>query len=167
MEIINKIDFQIKNKNFVSVLSENKKIQFTLNNVLIPFGIEIYNSKEIVNIEIQPTNNESYNYISIIESIENKIKNSSIDILKNKNLIPSIKDSKYGKILRTHFIQNSEIYIKTTTKLGVENKINLMKTNLKLSISNVNISLKGIWVKNESYGLYWSLSECHITKIHL
>lgn len=161
MEIIDKIQFQVKNKAFVNVLSENKKIKFSLNNILIPFGVEIYNSKEIVNIEIQPKNNESYNYISIIESIENKIINSKLDILKNKNLITSIKDSKYGKILRTHLINDPEIFIKSKT----DTKINLMKTNLKNSESNVNISLKGIWIKDESYGLYWSLSCCEIIKL--
>jgi hypothetical protein len=161
MEIIDKIQFNIKNKAFVNVLSDNKKIKFTLNNIVIPFGVEIYNCKEIINIEIQPKNNESYNYISIIESIENKIKNSKLDILKNKNLIPSIKDSKYGKILRTHLIKDPEIYIKSKT----DTKINLMKTNLKNSESNVIISLKGIWIKDDTYGLYWSLSECEIIKL--
>ena len=161
MEIIDKIQFQIKNKAFINVLSENKKIKFSLNNIVIPFGVEIYNSKEIVNIEIQPKNNDSYNYISIIESIENKIKNSKLDIIKNKNLILSIKDSKYGKILRTHLIKDPEIYIKSKT----DTKINLMKTNLKNSESNVNISLKGIWIKDDSYGLYWSLSCCEIIKL--
>ena len=161
MELINKIEFQIKTKTFINVLYENKKIKFNLNNIVIPFGVEIYNSKEIVNIEIQPNNNESYNYISIIESIENKIKNSSLDMIKNKNLITSIKDSKYGKILRTHLIKDPEIYIKSKT----DTKINLMKTNLKNSVSNVNISLKGIWIKDDSYGLYWSLSECEIIKL--
>jgi hypothetical protein len=38
--------------------------------------------------------------------IENKIKNSKLNILKNKNLIPSIKDSKYGKILRTYLVSD-------------------------------------------------------------
>ena len=161
MELINKIEFQIKTKTFINVLSENKKIKFNLNNIVIPFGVEIYNQKEIVNIEIQPKNNESYNYISIIESIENKIKNSSLVMIKNKNLITSIKDSKYGKILRTHLIKDPEIYIKSKS----DTKINLMKTNLKNSESNVNISLKGIWIKDESYGLYWSLSECEIIKL--
>lgn len=161
MELINKIEFQIKTKTFINVLSENKKIKFTLNNIVIPFGVEIYNQKEIVNLEIQPKNNETYNYISIIESIENKIKNSSLDMIKNKNLITSIKDSKYGKILRTHLIKDPEIYIKSKS----DTKINLMKTNLKNSESNVNISLKGIWIKDESYGLYWYLSECEIIKL--
>jgi len=161
MELINKIEFQIKTKTFINVLSDNKKIKFTLNNIVIPFGVEIYNQKEIVNLEIQPINNESYNYISIIESIENKVKNSKLDMIKNKNLIQSIKDSKYGKILRTHLIANPEIFIRSKN----DTKINLMKSNLKNSKSNVTISLKGIWIKDESYGLLWSLSECEIIKL--
>jgi len=161
MELINKIEFQIKTKTFINVLSDNKKIKFTLNNIVIPFGVEIYNQKEIVNLEIQPKNNESYNYISIIESIENKVKNSKLDMIKNKNLIQSIKDSKYGKILRTHLAVDPDIFIKTKN----DAKINLMKTNLKNSESNVTISLKGIWIKDESYGLLWSLSDCEIIKL--
>jgi len=162
MELIDRLQFQIKNNTFINVLSDNKKIKFILNNIVIPFGVEIYNQKEIVNIEIQPKNNELYNYISIFESIENKVKNSNIDLLKNKNLIPSIKDSKYGKIIRTHLILDPSIYIKSKT----DSKINLMKSNLKNSVSNVNISLKGLWLKNESYGLYWSLSDCEIKCIN-
>ena len=41
----------------------------------------------------------------------------------------------------------------------------LAKTNIKNTISNVKLSLKGIWLKDDSYGLYWSLSECEIIKI--
>lgn len=160
MELINKIEFQIKTKTFINVLSENKKIKFILNNIVIPFGVEIYNQKEIVNIEIQPKNNESYNYISIIESLENKVRNSKIDMIKNKNLITSIKDSKFGKILRTHLIPDPDIYIKSKSN----SKINLLKTNLKNCESNITILLKGIWIKDESYGLLWSLSECEIIK---
>lgn len=161
MELIDKIQFQIKTKTFINVLSDNKKIKFNLNNIVIPFGVEIYNQKEIVNIEIQPKNNESYNYISIIESIENKVKNSKLDMIKNKNLITSIKDSKYGKILRSHLIPDPEIYIKSKSNA----KINLMKTNLKNYESNVIVSLKGIWIKDDSYGLLWSLSDCEIIKL--
>jgi len=162
MEIIDKIQYQIKNKTFINILSSNKKLTFSLNNIIIPFGVEIYNTKEIVNLEIQPKNNESYNYISIIESIENKIKNSHLDMIKTKNLIPSIKESKYGKILRTHLITKPDIYIKSK----LDTKINLMKSNLKNSETNVIITLKGIWLNNDSYGLYWSLSECEIKKMN-
>jgi hypothetical protein len=156
------IDYQIKNKNFINVLSESNKIKFNLNNIVIPFGVEIYNSKEIVNIEIQPKNNEQYNYISEIEALENKIKENTLQVLKDKNFIPTFKDSKYGKILRTHLTKDPEIYIKTKN----DSKLNLLKSNLKNSVSNVKISLKGIWIKDESYGLYWSLSCCELVKIH-
>lgn len=155
------LDYQIKNKNFINVLFETKKIKFELNGVVIPFGVEIYNSKEIVNVEIQPKDNVQYNYISEIESLENKIKESKLQVLKDKNFIPTFKESKYGKILRTHLISDPEIYIKTKN----DSKMTLAKTNIKNTISNVKLSLKGIWLKDDSYGLYWSLSECEIIKI--
>jgi hypothetical protein len=143
------------------VLFETKKIKFELNGVVIPFGVEIYNSKEIVNVEIQPKDNVQYNYISEIESLENNIKESKLQTLKDKNFISTFKESKYGKILRTHLIRDPEIYIKTKN----DSKMTLAKSNIKNTTSNVKISLKGIWIKDNSYGLYWSLSECEIIKI--
>ena len=35
----------------------------------------------------------------------------------------------------------------------------------QIQMINVNISLKGIWIKDDSYDLYWSLSECEIIKL--
>ena len=54
-----------------------------------------------------------------------------------------------------------EIYIKTKN----DSKMTLAKSNIKNTTSNVKLTLKGIWIKDNSYGLYWSLSECEILKL--
>ena len=66
-----------KNKKFINILEDTHQIRLTLNNVLLPFGTEKYNDKNIINIELEKDNNIHNNYISMLDSIENKVKNFS------------------------------------------------------------------------------------------
>ena len=158
----------LKNKKFINVLDGSQIVKLTLNNVLLPFGVEKYNDKNIINLELENNNNTHNNYISVIDAIENKVKNKDINIdinchqnLINKTFLPTFKKSKLGYLLRTHLLSNTEIYIlkKNNDKMLIDS------SNLSNATCDLTISLKGIWIKDDSYGLYWSLSECEIVKI--
>ena len=113
----------IKNKKFINCLVDNITIKLKLNNVYLPFGKEIYNNKEIVNIELINENNEHNNYLSFLLKLEEKIKNKNItadinvlQLMVNKVFIPTLKESKLGYILRTHLSNSTEIYIEKKDK---------------------------------------------------
>jgi hypothetical protein len=168
-----KIKCILKNKKFISIsmLQEEscKIINLKLNDIFIPFGPELYNDKYIINLEFEKNNNLHNNYLSFIQSLENKIINkqfySDINIdgyLINKTFYSSIKESKLGNILRSHLMGNTEIFI--LKKDG--GKYNLDKENLKGVTANIEIGLKGIWINDNNYGFYWNINVIQITKFN-
>ena len=164
-----KIKCILKSKKFILVeINSIQSIKFKLENIYIPFGSEIYNDKYIVNLEFEKNVNTHNNYISILQNLEKYISNkkfeSEINVdacIINKNLSPSIKESKLGYILRTHLTNSTNIFI--SKKDG--GKIELDKTNLKGVTANIELGLKGIWVNDENYGFYWNLHSIQVTKL--
>jgi len=166
-----KISCSIKNKKFINCLAENKTIRLNLINVYLPFGKEMYNNKEIVNIELIKTNNIHNNIISSLLSLEERIKKKNIDcdvnilqLLVNKTFLPTIKQSKLGYILRTHINTKTDIYIEKKDKT----KFLISNDNLNSSECNVILVLKGIWINHEAetYGLLWDTTEIKINKFN-
>jgi hypothetical protein len=164
-----KLKCTLKNKKFISIIDNlnGKIIKFKLENIFLPFGVELYNDKYIINLEFEKTNNIHNNYISIINALEKNILNNNFETeinvnscIINKKFLTSIKDSKLGYILRTHLIKTSEIFI--LKKNG--EKFYLDKENLKGVISDIEISLKGIWINDEAYGFYWNIDTIQIKK---
>jgi hypothetical protein len=165
---IYKIKCILKSKKFILLeIDSIQSIKFRLENIYIPFGVENYNDKYIVNLEFEKTINMHNNYISILQNLEKHISNkkfeSEINVdacMINKNLCSSIKESKLGYILRAHLTNNTNIFI--SKKDG--GKIELDKSNLKGVTANIELGLKGIWVNDESYGFYWNLHSIQIVK---
>jgi hypothetical protein len=168
----------LKNKKFITVFATtnelstndmNNTIKFKLDNIFLPFGVESFNNKYILNLELESTSNTHNNYISTLLSLEKKILekkyNSEINIesvLVNKKFVSSIKDSKLGNILRTHITDSTKIFIlkKDSSKMDID------KENLKGTTTNLIISLKGLWVNDDTYGFYWNVNSVQITKFN-
>ena len=155
----------LKNKKFINILEDTHQIRLTLNNVLLPFGTEKYNDKNIINIELEKDNNTHNNYISILDSIENKVKNKEINLdinalqnLINKTFLPTMKTSKLGYLLRTHLLSSTEIFIlkKNNDKLLIDS------SNLNNSTCNLSLLLKGMWITESNYGLYWEINSIQV-----
>lgn len=155
------------NKKFINVVKCNKKfynifyntnlIEIDIKNVFIPFGIEKFNNKMILNIELLELN-ETNNIISKIESIENEISNN----FTNLGLIRCIKKSKLGYLLRTHITKSTECYIlkKDNTKFNID------IINIKNSECNIKLKIKGIWINENNYGLYITIDDININKFN-
>ena len=165
LEKIGKLKCVMKNQKFISVSANDKNVSFILNNVNVPFGLEKFFDKEIINIELLDNNNDHNNIMSQLYSIDSKIKNkifsSEINVrqmLTGKDFISVIKQSKLGNILRTHPTSNCESYIQK--KDGEKFLVSLC--NVKNTTCDVKITLKGIWIKNDTYGLYWTMSNINI-----
>lgn len=160
-----------KNKKFISIILTylSQIIKIKLNNIFIPFGVEKFNNKNILNLEFDKNINTHNNYVSVLSSLENKINNKSYDteinvesILVNKIFTTSLKESILGHILRTHITDSTEIFIlkKDLSKMQID------KENLKGTNVNIELTLKGLWVNDEKYGLYWNINNIQITKFN-
>jgi hypothetical protein len=160
-----------KNKKFISIILtySSQVIKIKLNNIFIPFGVEKFNNKHILNLEFDKNINTHNNYISVLSSLENKINNKTYDteinvesILVNKKFTTSLKESILGHILRTHITDSTEIFIlkKDLSKMPID------KENLKGSNVNIELTLKGMWVNDEKYGIYWNINNIQIIKFN-
>lgn len=168
-----------KNKKFISIIlttlpninltNSSPIIKIKLNNIFIPFGLEKFNNKHILNLEFDKNINTHNNYISVLTSLENKIINKTYETeinvesnLVNKSFTKSIKDSILGFILRTHLSDSTEIFIlkKDLSKMPIE------KENLKGTNVNIELTLKGLWINDEKYGLYWNVNNIQIIKFN-
>ena len=140
-------------------INDNTGRQIIINNLNshLPFGVEKYNDKILLNIELLDSN-ENNNIISIIESIENFIAKK----FPNLGLSSSVKKSKLGHIIRTHFLKNTECYILKKN----QEKMLIDEINLKLSDSEINLVIKGIWTNDHNYGLYIVVNSVKVIKFN-
>jgi hypothetical protein len=163
---INKLTISSFNKNFMRCFINNDNLKLNLTNVYLPFGGEKYLDKIILNIEFDNQNSHN-NIISKLDTIDNKIIEKKYDadisashILNTRGYLKSFKESKCGYIQRTHLLKNTEIYIEK--KNG--EKITMDYTNLDKSYCDIEIQLKGIWLSENNYGLYWIVNKIKVLK---
>lgn len=169
MQDLTNIYFQRSKNNFkIFIKSGNKleKIRLTTPNVLIPFGIEKYKNKEIINIEFTDLNksNEMYNFYTSIKqldnfmnklSYDNELKNKLnnnyfnseiINCTNNKIYTSCIKErpNKFNPLLRVHIIKNKSVSTNT---------ILLDTTKIKNKLCIVDIVVDSLWFTSTGYGL--------------
>jgi hypothetical protein len=175
MEIVSLIDFNnkqlrcvLKNKKFISIFAP-ETIKFKLENIFLPFGVESFNNKYILNLEFESSSNLHNNYISTLLTFEKKILEKKYEteiniesLLINKKFVSSIKDSKLGKIVRAHISDSTNVFILKKDS----SKMNIDKENLKGTSTNIELTLKGLWVNDDSYGFYWNVNSVQITKFN-
>lgn len=172
LDDLNFIKTKSKNRNLLSYIITNKlkKIEINLENIYIPFGIENFNDRSIVNIEINPKiDNYHYNIFAHINAFEKSIgdlhnsKNIGFGLkcdISNKGYYPNIRESKSGYIMRS--------YINTDAKIhGMINNVNtqLSVQNIKQTISNVKLELGILWINDNNFGILWHLKEIEIIKL--
>lgn len=157
-------------KNFITLFSAlSTPFEFNLENVGAPFGIELFNNKKILNIEIKnDKSNYVYNVVTKLRSIEEFVETLKFDdiplnikqILTNKKFMPTIKENidKKGYIIRTHF--HGDVYL-----INKDNKMFLEDSNVKNTIINTKIVLQGIWYTDHNFGLLWSSNYIQIKKM--
>ena len=153
----NKIIVTPLNKKFWHLLYNQKCINININNALIPFGVEKYNDKLILNLELFETNDNN-NIISKIEALENEIQK----YFKNMGIIKTLKKSKIGYLVRSHYLKSTECYI--LKKNG--EKMMIDESNLQNAECGFNLLIKGIWVNDNNYGLYIIIHSIKINKFN-
>jgi hypothetical protein len=154
---VNKIIVTSLNKKFWHLLYNQKCISIHINNALVPFGVEKYNDKLILNLELFETN-ENNNIISKIEALENEIQK----YFKNMGLTKSLKKSKLGYLIRSHYLKLTECYI--LKKNG--EKMMIDENNLQNAECEFDLLIKGIWINDNNYGLYIIINSIKINKFN-
>jgi hypothetical protein len=164
-------------KNYLIFLYKDKikhKINFTTPKLSIPFGVELYNNKQILNLEFKDRtkNNDVNNFLIYMKQIDAYFKDMPSDAEKDnydyrlisantksylKIFYPSIKDRVIPQ-LRLHLTKTTEFYKLDTNG----NKELLTSKDIKGKEAQCEIELSHVWVNKDSYGLLWYVKSCQI-----
>jgi hypothetical protein len=158
--------------NFLITDFENKKKSIILENVIIPFGVETYEKKNILNIEIEPKkNNSHYNYYAVISNFESELtKPENIKYEKlsrevtNKGYYPNIRESKGGYIIRSHVFTTPEVFTMVSGRDKTIKNLKDKRTMLDIvrTRANIELELGTVWVNDNNYGFLWYVKRIEI-----
>jgi len=171
----NKNNYEIYEKAFMAGLaanpiSYNKKIILASPPLKIPFGIEIYNYKKLINFEFvkMDTNENMHNFYKNIRQLENHFAKMDTIELKNKQFVSCIKPrpgnnggDDFDPLLRIHLKTRSD---KILTTFHDKNNIMLMSLNdIKNKYTNCTIEVGVLWISYYNFGLTFYLNDCRMT----
>jgi hypothetical protein len=140
-------------------------IELTSTPMMVPFGLEVYKDKLMINAEFTNLNadNNAYNFYATIQQIDafmNKLSydEETINSVKNKSwqfnsLVQDISRKVYTSCIKTrpkHFDPLFRLHINKKLKLDVD---------LKSKAFVFKISVASVWISSTSYGLVWTVDE--------
>jgi hypothetical protein len=159
--------YLIPEKKGYRVAYTGSKIIIEIPSCYMPFGIEKYNNKEILNIYIDTKkSNEIYNSYVDIKSFENafdtiRTKNEEIKLpdgflkeIESSTFYHNIISEKIGEKMRLHVKKNLEIF-----KMENGKKILLTSADIKGKNAKLRIELNSIWIHGGNYGLVWYVNQ--------
>lgn len=138
------------------IFNNNGRPKIYLNSVFLPFGVEYYNKKQILNIELYPTKNNAHNNMySLLRSLEEELSTKNINNYELKN---NIQNLEYHSFLKQN--SNSDIHIRAYMSVNPEIytfvgkfKENVMQSNLKGSRCNIELELGTLWINETNFGI--------------
>lgn len=151
----NNIEITYEKKGSYLITSEGKDISIEIPDVKIPFGIEDYNKKKIVNIEFtgMELDNKVHNFYSQIIGFENLFQKEicnldQCQIDQSDEFVSCIKkNGKFTPMVRVNILDESLIPLKGCKKN---------------SCVNGKIILKKVWKWREKWGLFFELTELNV-----
>ena len=149
----------VKDKKNYRIYHKNKLVTISTPFMYIPFGIENYKYKNILNIEFKDNNNDIHNLCAIIKQIDKFFRKLSYDDnltylkvnVKNKRYISCMR-YKIKPLLRTHLKKQTIIC----------DKDNKYVKNIKGKSGKFVLHMGTLWVTKDSYGLIWYVDKCII-----
>lgn len=155
------------------IMYRNKKefipLKIKMEGIKIPFGIEKYKYKHIINLELinYKKNNKMYNLLNQLLIFDKFLRSPetlclSQDILnklKGKQYISCLKQSKNNPLLRVHIKTKGKTMQSTFYKNG--NKI--LPSDIKNMICDSIIYINSLWITQTNYGVVFVLDNCHST----
>lgn len=150
-------------KNYGIVNKKNERIVISINNVYIPFGIERYNDRDLINIELNPQkNNQHYNLNVILSEFEKELKNTEnlkdnyvLRDIEQKNFHSNIKQNNQNFLIRTHIFGTPDIYTNINGK-----KFPII--DIKKKHANMEIELLTLWITDDNYGILFNIKSVEI-----
>ncbi len=151
---LNKINLIDDKKSFRIRYAGVNKVLLKIEDVYSPFGIENYNKKNILNLELTSKTNDNHNNIVLIKELDNYFKNlnetkKELNGLNYNSPIKILSDNKIQ--IRTHLAKN--INIKTNQK------------NIEIKNKNFDIELEfsSIWLYGGNYGIVLTVNIIDLT----
>ncbi len=147
--MIEEIILKTKTKSFNQLMvkdnNDYKNIRVNLKDCFIPFGLEEYNEKYVLNFEIGK--NKEFN--DLILKLEKEINN----LLENNFSIKSVlnKRDKYDILCKSHIIKNRNKII--TKFIKDKNDISIFSLEKGKSY-NLELEISGIWIYKNNAGYY-------------
>lgn len=150
-------------KKVYRIAKDGSKINFKSPFVSAPFGIESYNNKPILNIELETDkDNEIYNFYTEILKIDTLIKNITIcnyindesirDLIKGKQFVSCIRNGMKGYLIRTYVKQGINI-------CSEDKKQTYSFSNVKGKKIMVSLDVGHLWIMNDTYGYILNVNE--------
>jgi hypothetical protein len=138
--------FTKRGKNYTILLRNGKdygnyrKFAFCSPRLKIPFGIENYNYKKIINLQFidYKKDNKLYNFYSCLKQLDNFFYRLSYDTSVNKhfsnNLIEQLKDKKYIPTIKKSYTPLLRTHLKETKK---EIQTNIIHDGVDMSLDEL------------------------------
>ncbi len=154
-----------------------EKVKLTSTPMILPFGVEKYKNKEIVNVEFTDLekSNDVYNFFTQVRQIDNfmnrlsydselvktlKFNNSINEVVKlvDKKMYTSCirnKSKKFDPLLRVH-LKKVKNKILTDCFITVNNnKMPVDIYSLKNKSCTITLELDSLWITSTGFGLVW------------
>jgi hypothetical protein len=148
------IVFKKNKKNFAVYESQkgvNRTITIKLLGMKVPFGVEKYGFKELINFEFlnKDTNNYSLNNYNKIKQLDNYFK--QLDKFNDKNYRSCIRErDNYDPLLRVHLKKKSKNILTTViAKDGSSYSI----FGIKNRLCNIDIEIQNVWTTDSTFGI--------------
>ena len=109
----------------------------------IPFGIESYNDNKIINLEYNSKINDQYNQKTMIECIDNIVKEKLEKMFSDKKYFINSTKMRYDNV------HHHRCYVKNNIGNDIGNNID------KEKMYECEIVLNKIWIYKDTYGLMW------------
>ena len=134
----------------INIKDENsyKNLVLDVKNVYLPFGLEEYKNKYIINFEID-NEGEVYKLFRLLESKINELIELDIEL---KSVFH--KKPKYNLLCKAHLKMNRNLFI---TKYFVNGKETSIFEIEKKKKYNLELEVSGIWTYKKSGGIYLNL----------
>ena len=138
---------------YVEENNKNKLIKIKVNNVNLPFGIEEYKNKYVINFEVND-NESCKKFTEIINKLERNIINLIDHEVDTKSVL--YKKENYPTKCRAYIKKNKNKFI-TVYKLN-NKEVSLFEIQKNESY-NLELEISGIWKYKNTSGLYINISQ--------
>lgn len=139
------------------IFIKGEKYKFKTSKCKMPFGIERYNNKDIINLEFDTNMNDGHNYIAMMkhcDKIFSKIQESGarmqkkfIEDIQDKYYITSLKERDLGKV-------HHRCHVKKGTNIDI-----ILDEKYKESDIYAEIEMENIWISKDMFGIVWMITK--------